>query len=52
MAWVGVPIAVIWLLVAWALGREHERRRTALSTQPNDATPPSSDANQPVRVIS
>jgi AAA family ATP:ADP antiporter len=52
MAWVGVPIAVIWLLVAWALGREHERRRTALSAQPNHATPPSSDANQPVRVVS
>src|SRR5262249_46504530 len=30
MAWVGVPVAVIWLLVAWALGREHERRRAAL----------------------
>jgi len=27
MAWVGVPVAVAWLLVAWALGREHERRR-------------------------
>jgi AAA family ATP:ADP antiporter len=27
MAWVGVPIAVVWLLVAWALGRAHERRR-------------------------
>ena len=29
MAGIGVPIAVVWLLVAWALGREHERRRAA-----------------------
>jgi ATP:ADP antiporter, AAA family len=29
MAGIGVPIAIIWLLVAWALGREHERRRRA-----------------------
>jgi AAA family ATP:ADP antiporter len=30
MAWVGVPIAVGWLLVAWVLGQAHERRRQAL----------------------
>ena len=30
MAWVGVPIAVGWLLVAWVLGQAHERRRAAL----------------------
>ena len=45
MAWVGVPIAVIWLLVAWALGREHERRRMAQSR-------PSVDVSRPVRIIS
>ena len=27
MAWVGVPIAFGWLILAWMLGREHERRR-------------------------
>ena len=27
MAWVGVPIAFGWLILAWLLGREHERRR-------------------------
>jgi AAA family ATP:ADP antiporter len=31
MAWVGVPVALVWLGVAWALGREHERRRTQAS---------------------
>jgi AAA family ATP:ADP antiporter len=30
MAWVGVPIAIGWLLVAWVLGQAHERRRQAL----------------------
>jgi AAA family ATP:ADP antiporter len=30
MAWVGVPIAVGWLLVAWVLGQAHERRREDL----------------------
>jgi AAA family ATP:ADP antiporter len=33
MAWVGVPIAVVWLLVAWALGREHERRRLSFARE-------------------
>jgi len=36
MAWVGVPIAVGWLLVAWVLGQAHERRRAALG-QRDDA---------------
>jgi len=31
MAWVGVPVALVWLGVAWALGGEHERRRTQAS---------------------
>jgi len=35
MAWVGVPIAVGWLLVAWVLGQAHERRRKAM--QQHDA---------------
>ena len=34
MAWVGVPIAALWLGVAWALGREHERRRAGTATAP------------------
>lgn len=38
MAWVGVPIAVVWLLVAWTLGREHERRRLSF-TREDGASP-------------
>jgi AAA family ATP:ADP antiporter len=34
MAWVGVPIASAWLFVAWALGREHERRRALAAAAP------------------
>jgi AAA family ATP:ADP antiporter len=41
MAWVGVPIAVGWLAVAWALGRAHERRRTAMAASAaSKASPP------------
>jgi AAA family ATP:ADP antiporter len=40
MAWVGVPIAVGWLAVAWALGRAHERRRTAMTASAALKAPP------------
>jgi AAA family ATP:ADP antiporter len=34
MAWVGVPIALVWGVIAWLLGREHERRRLASAHSP------------------
>jgi AAA family ATP:ADP antiporter len=40
MAWVGVPIAALWLLVAWALGREHERLRARGAAAPADGGRP------------
>ncbi len=40
MAWVGVPIAALWLLVAWALGREHERLRARGAAAPADGDRP------------
>jgi AAA family ATP:ADP antiporter len=40
MAWVGVPIAALWLLVAWALGREHERLRARAAAAPAAADRP------------
>jgi len=47
MAWVGVPIAVAWAALAWALGREHERRRLAFAHSRGNSLNKSESSQRP-----